>query len=62
MVVTLPFSFGEEVITMDIFFEFAKEVLKGITRAISAYLFQKTFLDEKKTTLRRRKQKGGSHK
>ncbi|KIL53510.1 hypothetical protein KP77_04860 [Jeotgalibacillus alimentarius] len=35
---------------MDIFFEFAREVLKGITRAISAYLFQKTFLDEKKTT------------
>ncbi len=43
-------------------FEFLKEVLKGITRALSAHLFQKTFLDEKKTTQRRRKQKGGSRK
>lgn len=47
---------------MDIFLEFTREVLKGITRAVSAYLFHKAFLDEKKTTLRRRKQKGGSHK
>ncbi|MHA6253279.1 hypothetical protein [Oceanobacillus sp. CAU 1775] len=44
---------------MDIFLEFVKEVFKGIVRAISAYLFQKTFLDKEKTTRRRRKQ-GGS--
>lgn len=39
-----------------------KEVFKGIVRAISAHLFQKTFLDEEKTTQRRQKQKGGSRK
>lgn len=39
-----------------------KEVLKGITRAMSAHLFQKTFLDEEKTTRSRSKQKGGSRK
>lgn len=42
---------------MDIFFEFVKEVLKGILRAISADLFRKTFLNKKKTTQRRSKQK-----
>lgn len=47
---------------MDIFFEFVKEVLKGIVRAISADLFQKTFLNKKKTTQRRSKHKGGSRK
>lgn len=47
---------------MDTFLEFLREVLKGIVRAISAYFFQKTFLKNKKTTLRRRKQKGGSRK
>jgi len=46
---------------METFFEFSKEVLKGIVRAISAYLFRKTFLDKEKTTRRRRKQ-GGFHK
>lgn len=45
---------------MDTFLEFLKEALKGITRAISAHFFQKTFLDKKKTTPRHRKQKGGS--
>lgn len=47
---------------MDTFLEFLKEVLKGIVRAISAYVFQKTFLNKKKTTRRRSKQKGGSLK
>jgi len=46
---------------MEAFFEFSKEVLKGIVRAMSAHLFQKTFLDKEKTTRRRQKQ-GGSHK
>ncbi len=45
---------------MEVFLEYLKEALKGITRAVSAHLFQKTFLDEKKTTPRRSKQKGGS--
>lgn len=59
----LPFPLlGKEVITMDIALEFFKEVLKGITRAISAHLFQKTFLDKETTTQRRIKQKGGSRK
>jgi len=47
---------------MDTFSEFLKEVLKRITRAISAYVFQKTFLNKKKTTRRRSKQQGGSRK
>lgn len=47
---------------METFLEFLKEVLKGIVRAISAYLFQKTFLNIEKTTQRRDKQKGGSQK
>lgn len=46
---------------METFFEFSKEVLKGIVRAISAHLFRKTFLDKEKTTRLRDKQ-GGSHK
>ena len=46
---------------METFFEFSKEVLKGIVRAISAHLFRKTFLDKEKTTRRRDKQ-GGSRK
>ncbi|MBE1554500.1 hypothetical protein [Sporosarcina limicola] len=45
---------------MELFLEFLKEALKGITRAISAHFFQKTFLNKKKTTPRRRKHKGGS--
>lgn len=47
---------------MEIFLEFLKEALKGITRALSAHLFQKAFLDEEKTTQRRDKHKGGSRK
>lgn len=44
---------------MDTFLEFLKDVLKEIVRAISAYLFQKTFLNKEKTTQRRRKYEGG---
>lgn len=45
---------------MELFLEYLKEALKGITRALSAHLFQKIILDKKKTTQRRSKQKGGS--
>lgn len=48
---------------METFLEFFKEVLKGIVRAISAYLFHKTFLKkDEKTTRCRDKHKGGSRK
>lgn len=33
---------------METFLEFVREVIKGIIRAISAHLFEKTFLDERK--------------
>ncbi len=55
-----PLSRGKEVNAMELFLEYLKEVLKGITRALSAHIFQKTFLEKKKTTQRRDKQKGGS--
>ena len=46
---------------MELFLEYLKEALKGVTRAVSAHVFRKAFLDKEKTThLRRRKQKGGS--
>ena len=48
---------------MDTFLEFLREALKGIVREIGAYLFRRSVLDKnKKTTLRRPKQKGGSRK
>ena len=47
---------------MELFLEFLKEALKGITRAVSAHFFRKSFLDKKKATPRRRKQKGGRSK
>jgi hypothetical protein len=53
---------GKEVIIMDTFLEFLKEVMKGIIRALSAYLFRETFLNKEKTTQRRHKHKGDSHK
>jgi hypothetical protein len=54
------FRSGKEVIIMETFLEFLREVLKGIAREVSAYFFRKNILENKKTTLRRRKQKGGS--
>lgn len=47
---------------METFLEFLREVLKGIVRAMSAYFFRIHVLEHKKTTLRRSKPKGGSHK
>ena len=47
---------------METFLEILREVLKGMMREIGAYFFRKTVLDNRKTTLRRRKQKGGSEK
>lgn len=34
---------------METFFEFFKEILKGVVRAISAYYFQKVLRKQKKT-------------
>jgi hypothetical protein len=45
---------------METFLEFLREVLKGIVRELSAYLFRKGLLENEKTTPRRRKQKDGS--
>jgi hypothetical protein len=47
---------------METFLEILREVLKGIVREISAYFFRKNVLENEKTTPRRRKHKGGSHK
>ncbi|MEH7010653.1 hypothetical protein V7087_07500 [Neobacillus niacini] len=47
---------------METLLEFLREVLKGIVREVGAYFFRKTVLENTKTTLRRRKQKGGSDK
>ena len=47
---------------METFLEFLKEVLKGIVREVCAHFFRRGLLDNKKTTLRRSKQKGGSPK
>ena len=56
------FFLGKEVIIMETFLELVREVLKGIVREVSAYFFRKNVLEHKKTTQRRRKQKGGSQK
>jgi hypothetical protein len=47
---------------METFLEMLHEILKGIMREIGAYYFRKNVLGNKKTTQRRRKQKGGSRK
>ncbi|WP_169829340.1 hypothetical protein [Domibacillus antri] len=47
---------------METFLEFLREILKGVVRECAAYLFRKNVLEYKKTTLRRRKLKGGSRK
>ncbi|WP_342513192.1 hypothetical protein MKY34_21760 [Sporosarcina sp. FSL K6-1522] len=44
---------------METFFELLKEVLKGIVREMSAFLFRKNILENKKTTPNRRKDEGG---
>jgi hypothetical protein len=53
------FRFGKEVIIMETFLEILREVLKGVMRELSAYFFREKVLENKKTALRRRKQKGG---
>lgn len=60
MVVAFLSYRGKEVITMETFLEFLREVLKGVVREIVASIFRKNILENKKTTLRRRKLKGGS--
>ncbi|MFC4025110.1 hypothetical protein ACFOUV_15045 [Oceanobacillus longus] len=45
---------------METFLEVIREIVKGIVRESAAYIFRKSVLDQKKTTPRRRKQKGGS--
>ncbi|MFS0774837.1 hypothetical protein ABC255_02195 [Neobacillus sp. 3P2-tot-E-2] len=45
---------------METFLDILREVLKGIVREVTAYSFRKNVLENEKTTLRRRKQKGGS--
>ncbi|PAE32166.1 hypothetical protein CHI06_27060 [Bacillus sp. 7884-1] len=45
---------------METFLDILREILKGIVREISAYFFRKNVLENRKTTPRRRKQKGGS--
>ena len=47
---------------METFLEFLREILKGVVRELSAYFFWKNVLENKKTTPRRGKQKGGSRK
>ncbi len=60
---SLFFSFlGKEVIIMETFLEIIHEISKGIVREVAAFVFRKNVLDHKKTTLRRRKLKGGSQK
>ncbi|HJV16014.1 MAG TPA: hypothetical protein VJ546_01270 [Bacillales bacterium] len=45
---------------METFLEILREIPKGIMREIAAYFFRKKVLEDKKTTLRRHKLKGGS--
>jgi hypothetical protein len=46
---------------METFLEVVREIVKGIIRESAAYIFRKNVIDQKKTTPRRRKHKGGSH-
>lgn len=45
---------------MEILLEFLRKIMKGIVRELGAYPFRKNVLENKKSTPRRRKQKGGS--
>ncbi|MCR1835989.1 hypothetical protein NSA56_16750 [Oceanobacillus caeni] len=55
-------TFAEKDWQMSSFLKFLREVLKGIVRELSAFLFRKNILENKKTTPCRPKQKGGSQK
>jgi hypothetical protein len=46
---------------METFLEVVREIVKGIIRESAAYIFRKNVIDQKKTTPRRRKHKGGSY-
>jgi hypothetical protein len=45
---------------METFLEILRAVMKGILREVADYFIRKNVLENKKTALRRRKQKGGS--
>ena len=60
MVVSLHSDLGKEVIIIKTFLEIIREILKGIVREVAAHVFRKNVLDNKKTTPRRRKHRGGS--
>jgi hypothetical protein len=45
---------------MEIFLEIIREIAKGVVRECAADIFRKSVIEQKKTTPRRRKQKGGS--
>ncbi len=47
---------------METFLEFLHEVLKEVMREVGAYFFRKNVLENKKTTPRHSKHKGGSSK
>jgi hypothetical protein len=47
---------------MEAFLEILKEVLKGIVREISAYLFRKKLLETRKPPRRRKQKDGSQHK
>ncbi|QPC47607.1 hypothetical protein [Mangrovibacillus cuniculi] len=47
---------------METFLELFREILKALVRESVAYTFRKSILEDKKTTPRRRKQKGGFRK
>jgi hypothetical protein len=47
---------------METFLELIREILKGVVREVAAHVFRKNVLEDKKTTPRRRKLKGGSQK
>ena len=44
------FRFGKEVMFMETFLEILREVLKGVMREWSAYVFPENVLENKKTT------------
>ncbi|MFD1170287.1 hypothetical protein [Oceanobacillus caeni] len=51
-------TFAEKDWKMSSFLKFLREALKGIVRELSAFLFRKNILENKKTTPRHTKQKG----
>ena len=60
--VFFPIWIGGEVIIMETFLELVREIVKGMVREVTAHFLRKHVLENEKTTLRRHKQQGGSHK